>query len=105
MASGGKLWAALGAFLVGVSIVAAGCGSSGSSSGGNDKLEVALQDDAVFLQRAYYDRDGPCAQAQQMGARRLRVLALWARVPGADPDAKSAPSNPHYDWSAYDSLI
>ncbi|HKN94480.1 MAG TPA: hypothetical protein VJU60_09120 [Thermoleophilaceae bacterium] len=108
MPSSGFLRAALGAFLVGVSLVAAACGSSSSSSGGgggNDKLEIALQDDAVFLQRAYYDRERALGQAQQMGVTRLRVLVLWARVPGAQPDAKKPPSNPQYDWTAYDSLI
>src|SRR5262249_2638848 len=105
MASGSKVRAALGAFLLVVCLIAAGCGSSGGGGGGNDKLEVALQDDAVFLQRSYYDRDRALAQAQQMGVTRLRVLLLWARVPGADPDAKSEPAHPKYDWSSYDSLI
>jgi hypothetical protein len=104
MASSGKVRAALGAFLLVVGLITAGCGSSGSG-GGSNKLEVALQDDAVFLQRSYYDRDRALAQAQQMGVTRLRVLLLWARVPGADPDAKSKPSHPKYDWSGYDSLI
>jgi hypothetical protein len=103
MASSGLVRAALGAFLLVVSLVAAGCGSSGSSK--SDKLEIALQDDAVFLNRSYYDRDRALAQAQQMDVTRLRVLVVWARVPGADPDAKSAPSKPAYDWAAYDSLI
>ncbi|HEY2601221.1 MAG TPA: cellulase family glycosylhydrolase [Thermoleophilaceae bacterium] len=87
-----------------MTLVAAGCGSSGGGGGGN-KLEVALQDDAVFLQRSYYDRDRALAQAQQMGVTRLRVLVLWARVPGAQPDARSTPSRLNYDWSNYDSLI
>ena len=108
MASSCSVRAALGAFLLVVSLVAAGCGSSGrgGGGGGNDnKLEVALQDDAVFLQRSYYDREKALAQAQQMGVTRLRVLVLWARVPGARPDAKSPPAHPAYDWSGYDSLI
>jgi hypothetical protein len=103
MASSGLARAALGAFLLVVGLVAAGCGSSGS--GKSDKLEVALQDDAVFLNRSYYDRDRAFAQAQQMDVTRLRVLVMWARVPGAQPDARSAPSKPKYDWSAYDGLI
>jgi hypothetical protein len=105
MPSSGFVRAALGAFLLVVSLVAAGCGSSSGGGGGNDKLEVALQDDAVFLQRSYYDRETALTQAQQMGVTRLRVLVLWARVPGAEPDAKKPPAHPHYDWSAYDSLI
>jgi hypothetical protein len=103
MASSGLVRAA-GAFLLVVSLAAAGCGKS-AGGGGNGKLEVALQDDAVFLQRAYYDRDRALAQAQQMGVTRLRVLVLWARVPGAQPNARSAPASVQYDWSSYDSLI
>jgi hypothetical protein len=105
MASGWTVRAALGASLLVLSLVATGCGRSGGSGGGNGKLEVALQDDAVFLQRSYYDRERALAQAQQMGVTRLRVLVLWARVPGAQPDAKSPPQHPAYDWSSYDSLI
>ncbi|HEY7374132.1 MAG TPA: cellulase family glycosylhydrolase, partial [Polyangia bacterium] len=69
------------------------------------KLEVALQDDAVFLNRSYYDRDRALAQAQQMGVTRLRVLVVWSRVPGADPDATTAPAHPAYNFAGYDSLI
>jgi len=89
-----------------VALTVAGCGSSGGGGGGqSDKLEVALQDDAVFLNRSYYDRDRALQQAQQMGVTRLRVLVVWSRVPGAQPDDKSAPAHPRYDWSNYDSLI
>jgi hypothetical protein len=104
MASSGKAGAALGAFLLFVTLAVAGCGSS-SGGGKSDKLEVALQDDAVLLNRSYYDRDKALQQAQQMGVTRLRVLVVWARVPGAQPDAKTAPKNPRYDWANYDGLI
>src|SRR5436190_154717 len=116
MASGSGLVRALLAalLLLVVSLIALGCGSSGggssgggstSSGGENDKLEVALQDDAVFLNRSYYDRERALSQAQKMGVTRLRVLVIWGRVPGADPDKKTAPAHPRWDWSNYDSLI
>jgi Cellulase (glycosyl hydrolase family 5) len=105
MASSCSVRAAVGAFLLVASLVAAGCGGSSGGGGSNDKLEVALQDDAVFLQRSYYDRNTALAQAQQLGVTRLRVLVLWARVPGADANAKTPPAHPAYDWAAYDSLI
>jgi hypothetical protein len=94
-----------------VSLTGFGCGSSGDggsstgSSGENDKLEVALQDDAVFLNRSYYDRERALAQAQKMGVTRLRVLVIWARVPGAEPNKKTAPTGPKWNWANYDSLI
>jgi hypothetical protein len=104
---------ALGALLLLAAVAVGGCG--GSSGGGtghrspgavkNGGLEVALQDDAVFLQRAYFDREKALAAAQLLGVTRLRVLVIWARVPGAQPDSRTEPSQPHYDWSAYDGLI
>jgi hypothetical protein len=108
--SSGSVRALLAALLLlVVSLTALGCGSSGggttSSSGENGKLEVALQDDAVFLTRSYYDRERALAQAQKMGVTRLRVLVIWARVPGAEPDSKTQPSNPKWNWANYDSLI
>jgi hypothetical protein len=85
-----------------VTMIAAGCGSSSGESG---KLEVALQDDAVFLKRDYYDRETALKQAQALGVTRLRTLVIWSRVAGADADSKSKPASIHYDWSQYDSLI
>ena len=85
-----------------VTMIAAGCGSSSGESG---KLEVALQDDAVFLKRDYYDRETALKQAQALGVTRLRTLVIWNRVPGAEADSKSKPASIHYDWSQYDSLI
>jgi hypothetical protein len=99
-----RLVRALGALLlVAVAFAAASCGSSGKSSSG--KLEIALQDDAVFLKRDYYNRETALKQAQDLGVTRLRVLVIWNRVVGADANRKTKPSTIHYDWSAYDSLI
>jgi hypothetical protein len=113
MASRLSVRTALGALLLlVVSLAAVGCGSSGDgnstssgTSGENDKFEVALQDDAVFLNRSYYDRERALVQAQRMGVTRLRVLVIWARVQGAQPDAKTKPATLKYDWSNFDSLI
>jgi hypothetical protein len=93
---------ALGALLlVAVACATASCGSSSSES---SKLDVALQDDAVFLKRDYYDRETALKQAQALGVTRLRVLVIWNRVTG-DPNRKTAPPSVRYDWSAYDGLI
>jgi Cellulase (glycosyl hydrolase family 5) len=85
-----------------MSLLALGCGSSSSQG---SKMAVALQDDAVFLQRQYYNRDLALQQAARMGVTRLRVLVIWNRVPGTKADSRSAPATIHYDWSQYDSLI
>jgi hypothetical protein len=95
---------ALGALLLAaVALAAASCGSSSKSNG--SKLDVALQDDAVFLKRDYYDRDTALKQAQALGVTRLRTLMIWSRVVGADANSKTKPATVHYDWSPYDSLI
>ena len=51
-------------------------------------MAVALQDDAVFLQRQYYNRDLALQQAARMGVTRLRVLVIWNRVPGTKANSK-----------------
>jgi hypothetical protein len=95
---------ALGALLLAaVALAAASCGGSGKSNSG--KLDVALQDDAVFLKRDYYNRETALKQAQDLGVTRLRVLMIWNRLMGADATRKTKPGTIHYDWSAYDSLI
>jgi hypothetical protein len=68
-------------------------------------MEVALQDDPVFLQRAYYDRDRALAQARELGVTRLRVSLGWAAVLGAQASETTVPSPVVYDFSAYDALI
>jgi len=99
-----RLVRALGALLlVAVAFAAASCGSSGKS--GSGKLEIALQDDAVFLKRDYYNRETALKQAQDLGVTRLRVLVIWNRLMGAQANQSTKPSAVHYDWSNYDSLI
>jgi hypothetical protein len=94
----------LGALLLAaVAFAAASCGSSSKS--GSDKMDIALQDDAVFLKRDYYNRETALKQAQDLGVTRLRVLVIWNRLMGADANKKTKPSTVHYDWSSYDSLI
>jgi hypothetical protein len=41
-------------------------------------MEVAVQDDAVFLERAYYNRDRAFDQALALGVRWLRVNLTWS---------------------------
>jgi Cellulase (glycosyl hydrolase family 5) len=98
---------ALVATLAAVLVLAGqGCGSGGGGSE-KPKLEVAIQDDAVLLQRAYYDRNRALDQAKDLAATRIRTLVIWGRVPGSQPDSTTPPrgGKPAYDWSAWDSLI
>jgi|SRR5947209_4651686 len=67
----------------------AGCGSAARH------FEVALQDNAVFLHRYYYDRDLALRQATELGVSWLRVTLIWSLV-------ERSPGR--YDWSQYDRL-
>jgi hypothetical protein len=68
-------------------------------------IEVALQDDPVFVRRDYFDRDAAFGRARQLGATWLRVNALWARVAGRSATRSRAPARPVYDWTSYDVAV
>jgi hypothetical protein len=68
-------------------------------------MEVALQDDGVFVNRSYYDRDRALSQARELGVTRLRVGLGWAAVLGSQASGATVPASPVYDFSAYDQLI
>ena len=68
-------------------------------------MEIALQDDPVFLHRDYYDRDVALAQARDMGVTRLRVALGWAAVNREQADSATVPVQPAYDFSQHDALI
>jgi hypothetical protein len=69
-------------------------------------LEVALQDDDVFVSQITGNRETAFAQAQQMGVTRLRFNIIWSRVmPGDQAAATAAPVAVNYDFSLYDQAI
>ena len=59
-------------------------------------LEVAVQDDAVLLQRHYGDRPSTLARARELGATWIRTSVLWSRVAGRPGS---------FDWSAHEALV
>jgi hypothetical protein len=62
-------------------------------------MEFALQDDDVFVHQRGYDRDRALDHAVELGATRIRVNVLWARVLVSGGSA-----HPVYDFSAIDAL-
>ena len=69
-------------------------------------MEVSLQDDPVFLQRDYYDRDRALQQARELGVTRLRVNLGWSRVlDSAQAKSRTVPTAPDYHFGAFDDLI
>ena len=88
------------ALLVAVVMLLVGAQAAQAAKG----MEIAVQDDPVFLSQAYYDRERALQQARDMGATRIRVNMLWSDVANA-PEDKTPPSPIVYDWAPYDSLI
>ncbi len=69
-------------------------------------MELALMDDAVLLQRVYYDRDTALRQIEALGVSRLRVGLYQTRVlPDWQRNSPTQPPTLLYDWSMYDNLI
>jgi hypothetical protein len=68
------------------------------------RMELALQDDPVFVSLSYYDRERALQQARDMGVSRLRVSVPWASVVRGS-EQKDVPKPPAYDWARYDSAI
>ena len=90
---------ALGAGLLIAAV--AGLGLTTSPAAAAPGLEVALQDDYVFVEQYYHGRERALTEARQLGVTRLRVNVKWAgvvsRPKGRKPQRK-------YNWAAYDSL-
>jgi len=68
-------------------------------------LEVALQDDPVFIRDAYYDRERAYADARRLGVSWLRINVYWHSVLGPAARRRRAPARPRYDWGSYDRAI
>jgi plastocyanin len=78
--------------------------TGGPAQAGNG-LEVALQDDPVFVSRSYYNRDLALRQAHELRVTWIRVNVIWARAVGAQARSRRPPARVGYQWSPYDSLI
>jgi hypothetical protein len=68
-------------------------------------MEIALQDDAVFVTNEYYGRDRGLDKARDLGVTHVRVNVLWAAVVGSAANKRSRPSNVNYDFTSYDALV
>ena len=75
-----------------------------ASAHAGPRMEIAVQDDPVFLTQSYYDRERALQQARDMGVSRIRVNVGWANVVRGS-EQKTAPSPLTYNWAPYDGLI
>ena len=69
-------------------------------------LEIALQDDAVFVTPSFFNRERAFRYARALGVTRLRVNANWAySMPPAQFRARRKPNRVAWSFFALDSLI
>ena len=75
-------------------------------SQGAKKMEVAIQNEGVFLYQDYYDREAAFRQLRTLGATHLRINVLWfqAVIP-SQSNLRTKPANIRYDFSLWDSLV
>lgn len=68
-------------------------------------IEVALQDDPVFIREAYFDRDRAFADARRLGVSWLRMNVYWHSVMGRAAFSRRPPARETYDFGSYDRAI
>ena len=68
-------------------------------------MELALQDDAVFVDQRWMERERALDHAEDLGTKRIRVNVLWARTLVHGANARTVPAGgPVYDFSRIDAL-
>src|SRR5215211_1677993 len=73
---------------------------------GAANMEVAVQDDPLFVGNNYYGRTKGLRHARQLGATRIRVNLSWTSVmPAKQARARKKPRNVRWNFAAYDGLV
>src|SRR3954449_5329223 len=67
-------------------------------------MELALQDDNVFIYSSLGTREKGLKAAQQLGVKRIRVNLLWANLLVGNPKSRKVPKHPVYNFLNIDQL-
>jgi len=94
------LFAGLGLLTLTLALTSARPASAHAAAG----MEFALQDDAVFVDQRWMQRDRALDHAVELGATRIRVNVLWARMLVGDANSRTTPKTVTYDFSRIDAL-
>ena len=94
----------LAAALTAAWALAAGAGGVATADAAK-RMEIAVQDDPVFVHQAFYDRERALAQAKELGATRIRANLSWWRAAGDSALRTRRPRRVPWNWAPYDSLI
>ncbi|MEA2429249.1 MAG: hypothetical protein QOF37_2877 [Thermoleophilaceae bacterium] len=85
--------------------VASGLTATTSTASAARNMEIALQDDSVFLSQLYYGRTKALARARQLHVTRIRSNVPWSSVLGRQARRRTAPQHPAYNFAFYDAMI
>jgi len=67
-------------------------------------MELALQDDAVFVDQRWMTREKALDHAVDLGTKRIRVNLLWSRLLVSGADKRTQPADVVYNFTAVDAL-
>jgi Cellulase (glycosyl hydrolase family 5) len=91
-------------FALGAALAASAAAPRATEAARN--LEIALQDDAVFVGNRFFNRERAFRYARAIGVTRLRVNANWAySMPTAQAQARSKPQQVQWTFYPLDSVI
>ena len=69
-------------------------------------MEIALQDDPVFVGQSYFGRERAFREARALGVSRIRMNMSWAySVVREQRNARTKPANVVFNWGDFDSAI
>src|SRR4051794_5272152 len=68
-------------------------------------MEVAVQDDAVLMNRLYGSAPNTLKLVSQLKASRIRANVTWSYVVGKAAKRRTAPKHIAYNWTGYDALL
>src|SRR3954454_11001802 len=79
--------------------------SAGATAHAAPGMEVAVQDDAVLMNRLYGNVPKTLKLVSQLQASRIRVNVTWSYVVGSAKKKRKAPKHIRYNWTGFDALI
>jgi hypothetical protein len=68
-------------------------------------LEVAIEDEDVFVTGSQYNADKGYQQLTKLGVSRMRVVVGWANVLAAGAKSRRPPAKIRYDWRGLDNVV
>jgi Cellulase (glycosyl hydrolase family 5) len=68
-------------------------------------LEVAIEDEDVFVTGSHYSADKGYQQLTKLGVSRMRVVVGWANVLAAGARSRRPPRKVRYDWRGLDNVV